>query len=127
MGEDKKLVFGTVVYAIDDILESDTNEDSYDDEILIDRGEPGKFIAYLAYDHNIAIIFFEPDTILQVPVNSITTNIAKDMGYPCYVCGAYNNIEQALEGCKGCGIPYNPIDGNIGDSSAPDVTEELPF
>lgn len=127
MAEDKKLVFGTIVYAIDNILESDTNEDSYDDEILIDRGEPGKFIAYLSYDHNIAIVFFEPDTILQVPVNSITTNLVRDMGYPCYVCGAYNSIEQALEGCRSCGIPYNPIDGNVGDSNSPDVTEELPF
>lgn len=130
MAQNKNLNFGTIIYATDDILESDLSEDSYNDEVLIPNGEAGKFIAYSkdGYGTDIAIVFFEPDIILRVSLGTISMNAREpDAKYKCYVCGTYNNLEKALDGCSGCGVPYNPIDDSIGSPDTPDVTEENPF
>jgi rubredoxin len=117
-----QLVFGDDIYVIDDIFQGDLYEDNFDfDDCLLEAGEKGRFIAYKTdpeYKGLDIIVLFGDDTIYILYREMIATEpITIKEGYVCPVCGESNSIEKALEGCKGCGVPYDPINGQVGDGN----------
>lgn len=124
----KDLVFGDDIYCAVDIFESDFEEEVNYENCLLEQGTKGKFIAFKTdplYPTFDVIAFFGDDTIMTLYREMISTEpVEIGQGFPCPVCGELNTLANAAEGCKGCGVSYNPINGEIGDG---ETEEGTPF
>ena len=123
MVEGTGLGWGDIVYANKDIAPIDLDDDSYDDTPIVKEGEMGRVI--YAVDYVTVVTFFSPDKIIHCDHKWLNHELPHtiDQEYPCYVCGTYNGLEEAKLGCKSCGVPYDPISGDILDNSEANTDE----
>mgnify|MGYP003441458636 CR=1 FL=1 len=123
-----ELVFGDLIYIVRDVFPGDLYEDNFDyDDCLLEQNDKGRFIAFKSdpeYPTLDIIALFGDDTVMTLYREMITMTepSSTEGSYECPVCGERNSLEKALDGCRGCGIPYDPINGQVGDGQTEEQT-----
>lgn len=125
MDKSTDLKFGDYVYLVNDLTMADIVENSVDYEtIAFEHDSACRFIAYHR-DEGYAILLLEPNTVIRIDLRYVNTKPpTSEGGYKCPICSEFNPLEIAREACRGCGVPYDPLDGTIGDGNQ---EEEAPF